>query len=147
MSSATIQQAQDEIIEQFSRLDGWEERYRKLIELGRQLPEIPEEYQIERFRVKGCASQVFLHPEWRAGTVHFDATSDAMIVRGLIALLLRVYSDRRPDEILATPPDFIRKIGLSDHLSPTRANGLAAMVEQIRLYALAFKQLAERRAG
>ena len=145
-----IAEEQDRIVEEFSRVGDWEERYRKIIALGKELPpieELPAEVRDEKFRVRGCQSTVYLKPDLGNGRVHFTATSDALIVRGLIALLLRVYSDRTPDQILATRPDFIERIGLSQNLSQGRANGLAAMLEQIRLYALAFKAMQMRSQG
>ncbi|MEN6624631.1 MAG: SufE family protein [Candidatus Sumerlaeia bacterium] len=138
---------QQQIVDEFSRLEEWEDRYGRIIELGKRLPaleELPEDARDEKFRVRGCQSTVFLKPELREGKIFFQATSDAMIVRGLIALLLRVYSGRTPDEIIRTPPEFIDKIGLSRNLSQGRASGLSAMIEQIKLYAVAFKTLQGR---
>ena len=123
--------AQREIIEEFGMFDDWMGRYEYLIELGRGLPEFPAEWQTEANRVQGCQSQVWLHPQIRDGLLHFDGVSDAAIVSGLIALLLRVYSDRTPEDILATQPDFVASIGFDQHLSPTRSNGLHAMLEAI----------------
>lgn len=137
----TIEQAQQAIVEDFSRFGEWEERYAHLIDLGRQLPELPEEYMVDKFRVRGCQSTVYLHPKLQDGRVIFEATSDAMIVRGLIALLLRVYSNRTPDEILSAPPHFIQELGLTKNLTIGRQNGLKAMVEQLKLYAMAFKSM------
>lgn len=137
----TIDQTQQAIIDEFSRFSEWEERYKRIIELGRALPDLADEHKTEKNRVRGCQSNVWLVPELREGRVHFAATSDAHIVRGLVALILRLYSGRTPQEILATPPDFITRIGLTDNLSQGRANGLAAMVEQIRLYAQAYANL------
>jgi cysteine desulfuration protein SufE len=137
----TIEQTQQQIIEEFSRFTDWEERYRKIIETGKALPDLPEELKIEKNRVRGCQSNVWLVPELKERRIHFAATSDAHIVRGLVALILRLYSGRTPQEILATPPDFIQRIGLTDNLSQGRANGLAAMVEQIKLYAQAYANI------
>ncbi len=145
-----IAEEQERIVEEFSRIGEWEERYRKIIALGKALPAIEDlqaDVRDEKFRVRGCQSTVYLKPELREGRVRFTATSDALIVRGLIALLLRVYSERSPDEILGTKPEFIERIGLSQNLSQGRANGLAAMLEQIRLYALAFKAMQMRSQG
>lgn len=138
---------QQQIVDEFARLEQWEDRYRRIIELGKALPaieDLPEPVRDEKFRVRGCQSTVYLKPEMREGKILFTATSDAMIVRGLIALLLRVYSGRTPDEIARTAPTFIDEIGLSKNLSQGRASGLSAMVEQIKLYAVAFKTLMGR---
>ena len=124
-----IQQAQADLIDEFQLFDNWLDRYQYLIDLGRKLPEFPAEWQNEDYRLHGCQSQVWLKPETREGRLVFHAASDAAIVSGLIAILLRIYSDRTPEEILATPPSFIEGIGLNDHLSPSRSNGLHAMVQ------------------
>ena len=148
-ASETARQ-QDRIVEEFASLEQWEDRYRRIIELGRRLPsieELPAEARQDKFRVRGCQSTVYLMPELSGGRVRFTATSDAMIVRGLIVLLLRVYSDRTPDQIVQTRPEFIDRIGLGSHLSQGRASGLAAMVEQIKLYGVAYKALLDRAAA
>ena len=128
--------AQEEIVETFSLLDDWTDRYQYLIDLGRQMPPLPEAFKTEQYRLKGCQSQVWIKTSMEDGRLHVLAASDSSIVAGLIALLLKVYGDRRPADILSTPPEFIRKIGLDEHLSPTRSNGLAAMVQQIRQMAV-----------
>lgn len=133
----TIEQAQKEIVEEFAFFDDWEQRFEHIIELGKGHMDIPGEFKVEAFRVKGCQSTVWLYPEYRDGRIFFRATSDAMIVRGLIALLLRVYSGRTPEEVLRTPPQFIEELGLNQHLTQGRANGLASMIEYIRRYAAA----------
>lgn len=130
-AGASIDEIQQELIEEFGFFDDWTDRYQYLIDLGRQLPEFPPEWRTEDYRLHGCQSQVWIRHERRDGVIHFDAISDSAIVSGLIALLLRVYSDRRADEILATEPAFIRSIGLDSHLSPTRKNGLHAMLQAI----------------
>ncbi len=118
----------------------WEDRYRHIIDLGKSLPPMREDDKTEDLKVRGCQSQVWLKAELRPDrTLHFIADSDALIVKGLIAMLLRIYSDRTPQEILASDPDFIRELGLAQHLSPSRANGLNAMIKQIKYYALAFQ--------
>lgn len=129
---------QREIIELFSALPTWEDRYKKLIALGKELPEMPEDLKKEDLKVKGCQSQVWLHARMEDGKVIYTADSDAVLVKGLVAVLLRLYSVATPQEILATPPDFIKEIGLDGKLSPSRANGLHAMVKQMKLYAMAF---------
>ncbi len=122
---------QEELIEEFSFFDDWTDRYQYLIDLGRKLPEFPEHWRNEENRLHGCQSQVWIRHEVRGERIHFDAISDSAIVSGLIALLLRVYSDCTAEEILVTKPDFIHSIGLDSHLSPTRKNGLHAMLEAI----------------
>ena len=130
-----IQISQDELIDEFQLFDNWLDRYEYLIDLGRKLPEFPAEWQTEEYRLHGCQSQVWLKAEESGDRLHFSAISDSAIVSGLIAILMRVYSDRRPAEILATKPDFIDAIGLHEHLSPTRSNGLHAMIDAIRGHA------------
>ena len=130
-ATATHTDIQQELIEEFSFFDDWTDRYQYLIDLGRKLPEFPQPWRTEGNRLHGCQSQVWIHHEVQGDRIHFDAISDSAIVSGLIALLLRVYSDRTAEEILATKPDFIHSIGLDSHLSPTRKNGLHAMLEAI----------------
>lgn len=134
-ATTSAEQAQQEIAEEFAFLGDWTERYQYLIDLGRQLPPFPEEHKIEAYRVHGCQSMVWLVPSGDASRMHFEATSDSAIVSGLIALVLRVYSDRPAMEIVATEPGFIGAIGLAKHLSPTRSNGLAAMLAKLKGYA------------
>ncbi|HUW52276.1 MAG TPA: SufE family protein [Rhodanobacter sp.] len=134
---ASAGQAQQDIAEEFAFFGDWTERYQYLIDLGRQLPPFPEEWKTEEHRVHGCQSMVWLVAHGDATNMHFDATSDSAIVSGLIALVLRVYSDRSAREILATEPQFIATIGLAKHLSPTRSNGLVAMLAKLKSYAAA----------
>ena len=136
----TINERQKMIVKEFLALDHWEDRYKKLIELGKALPDLPPEMKLEAFKVKGCQSQVWMHARVEAGKVVFQADSDALLVRGLVALLLRVYSQASAQEILASPPDFIREIGLESKLSPSRSNGLFSMIKQIKFYAFALAQ-------
>ena len=136
---ATIAEAKQSIIEEFSLFDDWVDRYEYIIELGKALEGLPEECHTEQFRVKGCQSQVWFRPQTIDGQIIYEADSDAMIVRGLIALLLRVYSGRSPEDILNTPPDFFDHIELGSHLSGNRANGLHAMINFIQSYAGARK--------
>ncbi len=138
MDAATTQtaaEAQQEIIEEFAFFSDWSERYQYLIDLGRKLPEFPEELKREEYRVHGCQSQVWLVPAGDAACMRFRAISDSAIVSGLIALVLRVYSGRPVQEIVATEPGFIEQIGLARHLSPTRSNGLAAMLKTLKTHA------------
>lgn len=136
---ATIQEIQDEIIAEFSDFDDWLDRYQLLIDLGSEQEPLPAEYKTDNNLIEGCQSRVWLQADYVDGKVYFRAESDAMIVKGIVSLLIRVYSDRTPDEILNTEPRFVEAIGLKEHLSPTRSNGLLAMIRQMKLYALAFK--------
>ncbi len=134
----TIDQIQDEIIEEFSLLDDWMDRYQLLIDMGGALPPLADEYKTEQNLIDGCQSRVWLDAELVEGRVHFRAESDALIVKGIVALLLRVLDNQTPSDILSADLRFIDAIGLRDHLSPTRSNGLLAMLKQMKLYALAF---------
>jgi cysteine desulfuration protein SufE len=125
----------------FDSQDSWEDRYRELIKLGKGLAIMDEQFKVEKFRIKGCQSQVWLYPEFKEGKVFFHADSDAMLVKGIMALLIEVYNGSTPDEILANPPEFLKQMGISEHLSMNRTNGLASMVKQIQLYATAFKAM------
>jgi cysteine desulfuration protein SufE len=131
----TTTAAQAAIVEEFAFFSDWTERYQYLIDLGRQLPPFPDALKTEDFRVHGCQSMVWLVPEGDATCMSFQATSDSAIVAGLIALVLRVYSGRSAQEIVDTEPDYIQSIGLAKHLSPTRSNGLAAMLARLKEYA------------
>ncbi len=142
----SINNIQTEIVDEFSQLDDWMDRYGLIIDLGNSLPPIAEKYRTPDHLIEGCQSRVWLNAELTPdGTVHYTADSDAIIVKGIISLLIKVLNDHTPDEILASDLHFIDDIGLSEHLSPTRSNGLLAMVKQMRLYALAFK--AKQEAG
>lgn len=133
--NASISDIQQELIEDFQFLDDWMDRYRHIIDLGRGLPPFPEEWMVDAYKVKGCQSQVWLKPETVDGRLKFHAMSDAAIVSGLIAIVLKIYSDRTPQEIIDTPPAFIEGIGLDEHLSPSRSNGLHSMIKTIFRYA------------
>lgn len=126
-----LEQAQAELVSEFQLFDDWMGRYEYLIDLGKQLPEFPGEWKNEENRIHGCQSQVWIRSELRDGRLHFDGTSDAAIVSGLIAVLFRVFNDRDPGELVAARPDFLSDIGFAQHLSPTRSNGLHAMLESI----------------
>ncbi|OJV42564.1 MAG: Fe-S metabolism protein SufE [Bacteroidales bacterium 36-12] len=135
----TINQVQDEIIEEFSQFDDWMDRYALLIELGNELEPIDDKYKIPQNIIEGCQSRVWLNAELDAnGVVQFQAESDAILVKGIVALLLKVFSNRTPKDILDADLYFVDKIGLKEHLSPTRSNGLLAMIKQIKLYAMVF---------
>lgn len=141
----SINEIQDEIIEEFEGLTDWMDRYAYIIELGGQLSTIAESYKTPENLIEGCQSRVWIHAEQNSeGVVVFEADSDAMIVKGIVVLLLRVLSGQKPEAILNSELYFIDSIGLKDHLSPTRSNGLVAMVKQMRMYALAFKTLQEK---
>ena len=135
----SIDEIQDEIIDEFSVFDDWMDKYALLIDLGNSLPPIEEKYKTNENLIEGCQSRVWLQADYRDGRIWFEAESDAIIVKGIVSLLVRVLSGRTPDEILNADPYFIDRIGLTEHLSPTRSNGLVAMVKQMRMYALAFK--------
>lgn len=135
ITSPSAAQAQQDIAEEFAFFSDWTERYQYLIDLGKQLPVFPEAGKTEAFRVHGCQSMVWLVPSGDATKMHFEAISDSAIVSGLIALVLRVYSDRSAQEIVDTEPQFVAAIGLAKHLSPTRSNGLAAMLAKLKNYA------------
>ncbi len=139
MSNVDIAQAQVDLINDFQLFDNWLDRYEYLIDLGRKLPEFPSDWKTEEYKLHGCQSQVWLKADEANGKLTFHAISDSAIVSGLIAVLIHVYSDRNADEILTTPPDFIDAIGLHEHLSPTRSNGLHAMIDAIRGHAVAIQ--------
>lgn len=135
----TINEIQDEIIEEFSMFDDWMDRYALLIELGNSLGKLDDKYKVEDNLIQGCQSRVWVQADYVDGKIVFKAESDAVIVKGIIALLIKVLSDRTPDEIINTDLYFIEKIGLKENLSPTRSNGLVSMIKQIRFYAMAYK--------
>ena len=134
----TINEIQDEIIEEFSGFDDWMDKYQLLIDLGNEQEPLEEKYKTEQNLIDGCQSRVWLVADYDDEKIHFRAESDALIVKGIVALLIRVLSDHTPQEILDADLYFIEEIGLKEHLSPTRSNGLVAMVKQMRVYALAF---------
>ncbi|MGZ3772090.1 MAG: SufE family protein [Pseudobdellovibrionaceae bacterium] len=136
------QEKQNKIISDFSALTQWEDRYKKIIEMGKALPPMPNDLKTEQNLVKGCQSQVWLSAKLNdQGLVELTGDSDALIVKGLVSLLLFIYSNASPAEILATPPDFLKALGFEGNLSPSRANGLFSMLKQIKLYATAFDYL------
>lgn len=135
----TINQIQDEIIEEFAEVDDWMDRYGMIIDLGNTVPPIDEQYRTPQHLIEGCQSRVWLNAEERDGRVYFTADSDAIIVKGIIALLIKVLNGQTPSDILASDLYFIDRIGLAENLSPTRSNGLTAMLKQMRMYALAFQ--------
>lgn len=134
-----IEEKQDRIVRQFELLGDWPERYKYIIKLGNKLEPLDEEYKVEENLVRGCQSQVWLVTEQDDDKIIFKADSDAAITKGLVAMLVNFYSGESPDTILQTDPKFIDKIGMQQHLSPTRSNGLASMVKQMKIYAMAYK--------
>lgn len=135
----TIKAIQDEIVDEFSMFDDWMQRYEYIIELGKSLPLIDEQFKTDDNIIKGCQSKVWVHATHQDGNINFTADSDAILTKGIIAILIRVFSNQTPEAILAADTGFIDQIGLKEHLSPTRANGLVSMVKQIKMYALAFQ--------
>ena len=133
----TIEEIQNEIIDEFSMFDDWMQRYEYIIDLGKSLPIIDDVFKTENNLIKGCQSKVWLHSEVENNTVKYTADSDAILTKGIVALLLRVFSDQHPKDIIEADTSFIDEIGLKEHLSPTRANGLVSMVKQIKMYAIA----------
>lgn len=134
-----IRSTELEIVDEFSLFDSWDDKYEYIIDLGKKLPVLDEKYKIDENRVRGCQSTVWLVADYKDGKVYYQADSDAVIVKGLISMLIRVLSGHKPDEIINAPLDFIMEIGMTTHLAQTRSNGLLAMVKQMKNYALAFK--------
>jgi len=135
----TINEVQDNIIEEFSLFDDWMDKYNLLIDMGKELPLIDSKFKVKDYLIEGCQSKVWLHPEFDGDKIRFSADSDAIITRGIVGLLIKVLSGRTPDEIISADLYFIDRIGLRQNLSPTRSNGLLSMVRQIKLYAMAYK--------
>ncbi len=141
--SKTIKQTEEEIIEDFSLFDTWEEKYEYIIDLGKKLPALEDKYKVADNIIKGCQSTVWLGTEFRAGKIFFKADSDAVIVKGLVSMLVSVLSGHKPEEILGAKLDFIREIGMMNHLAQTRSNGLLAMIKQMKNYALVYQSANE----
>ena len=135
----TIKEIQKDIIEEFALFDDWMQRYEYMIELGKSLPLIEDQYKTDEYIIKGCQSKVWVKSEMRDGNVIFTADSDAIITKGIIAILIRVFSNQTPQAIIEANTNFIDEIGLKEHLSPTRANGLVSMIKQLKLYAVAYQ--------
>jgi len=133
----TIKEIQEEIIDEFSMFDDWMERYEYIIDLGKSLPIIDDKFKLDENLIKGCQSKVWLYSELEKNTIKYSADSDAILTKGIVALLLRVFSGQKPADILEADTKFIDQIGLKEHLSPTRANGLVSMIKQIKMYAIA----------
>jgi cysteine desulfuration protein SufE len=143
----SIKDKQVDLVNEFKELEDWDDKYAQIIKMGRQLPEFPEEHRTDKNKIEGCQSQVWIHAELKDGNIILRADSDAMIVKGLISMLINVYSNHSPDEILSSPPDFLNEIGIDKHLSLTRKNGLGAMLKQIQMFAVAYKALANKIDG
>lgn len=143
MEHKDIASIQEDIIDEFSVFDDWMQRYEYMIELGKSLPKIEEQYKTDDHLIKGCQSRVWVHAALENGKLNFTADSDAIITKGIIAILIRVFSNQKPSAILEAKTDFIDEIGLKEHLSPTRANGLVSMIKQLKLYAVAYQAQAE----
>lgn len=141
----TLSEVQDSIIEEFSVFDDWMDKYNLLIDMGRNLPIIDPKFKTNDFLIEGCQSKVWLHPEFNGERISFSADSDAIITKGIIALLIKVLSGRTPDEILGCDLYFVDRIGLKQNLSPTRSNGLLSMIRQMKLYAMAYKEVRSRK--
>ena len=135
----TIAEIQNEIIDEFSMFEDWEERYQYMIDLGKSLPLIDDTFKTDNNIIKGCQSKVWVHAEMQNDTVVFTADSDAIITKGIIAILIRAFSNQSPKDIIEANTNFIDEIGLKDHLSPTRANGLVSMIRQLKMYAIAYQ--------
>lgn len=141
----SITERQEEIVKVFDELLEWEDKYKKIIDIGKSLPSLDESMKTDKYKLSGCQSQVWINAKLTDGKIIFEADSDAAIVKGLVAILVRVYSNETPEEILSHPPEFLQKIGIDKHLSPTRKNGLGAMMKQIQLYAAVFKSLVAKK--
>ncbi|WP_323787605.1 SufE family protein [Psychroserpens sp.] len=135
----TIAEIKNDIIEEFAMFEDWEERYQYMIDLGKTLPLIDEHYKTDDNIIKGCQSKVWVHADLKGDKIAFTADSDAIITKGIIAILIRVFSNQRPKDIIEADTDFIDQIGLKEHLSPTRANGLVSMIKQLKMYAIAYQ--------
>jgi len=135
----TIKEIQEEIIDEFSMFDDWMERYEYIIELGKSLPLITDAHKLDENLIKGCQSKVWIHADFEDEKLLFTADSDAILTKGIVALVLRTFTNQQPKDILSADTEFINEIGLKEHLSPTRANGLVSMIKQIKLYALAYQ--------
>ncbi|MCB0731022.1 MAG: SufE family protein [Ignavibacteriae bacterium] len=140
----SVKEEQDKIVKEFSELEEWDDKYSLLIKMGKDLGELDPEIKVDKNKISGCQSQVWMHAKLDDGKMQIFGDSDAMIVKGLVALLIKVYSNQKPEVILSSPPNFLNEIGIDKHLSPTRKNGLGAMLKQIQLFALAFKALAKK---
>jgi cysteine desulfuration protein SufE len=140
----SIESRVSHLVERFNQYNDWEDRYKELIKIGKSLEDLPIEFQVEKFQIKGCQSKVWLKPKYENGEVQFLASSDAILVKGIVGLLVEAYSGSTPDEIISYKDDFLRDIGITDHLSMNRTNGLASMLKQIKMYGIVFKSLSDK---
>ncbi len=140
----TIKEKQEQLVKEFGEFTDWEERYQQVIKMGRELSPLAEEYRSDKYKISDCQSQLWINAKLEDGKIFFEADSDAMIVKGLISILIKVYSGETPDEILNNPPSFLKEIGIDNHLSPTRKNGLGSMIKQIQMFAVAFKAMEKK---
>ncbi len=147
MEVESIRIVEDEIIEEFAHLEGWMDKYNYIIDMGKNVPVIDTKYKTESNLISGCQSKVWLYAEFRDGKVYFSADSEAVITKGLANLLIRIMNNQKPDAIINSDFFFIKKLGLKEHLSPNRSNGLMAMIKQMKLYALVFKTKASQTSG
>jgi len=139
-----ITQRIQSVKDRFDQFSDWEDKYREIIKFGKELDQLDEEFQIEKFKIKGCQSQVWLKPSYVNGQVIFNAASDAILVSGIIAIIIQVYSHSSPQQIMETKADFLKEIGITEHLSLNRTNGLASMIKQVQMYAFVFKSLYDK---
>jgi cysteine desulfuration protein SufE len=140
----TISEAENQLLKEFSLFDDWMDKYNYIIELGKSLPKIDAQYKTDQYLITGCQSQVWLHARYENGKIIFTADSDAIITKGIVNLLIKVLSDHSPDEIIQAKMEYIDELGLREHLSPTRSNGLLSMIKQMKLYAIVFKAKEEK---
>ncbi len=141
----SVKEEQNKFVEQFTEFEEWDDKYSFLIKMGKELGELDSEIKTEKNKISGCQSQVWMHAKLEDDKMIIIGDSDAMIVKGLVAMLIKVYSNQKPEDILSSPPEFLNKIGIDKHLSPTRKNGLGAMLKQIKLFAVAFKALSDNK--
>lgn len=134
----------DTLVDRFNQFKDWEDRYRELMLFGKEYPNLDEKYQVDKFKVNGCQSQVWLYPTLKDGKVMLSADSDAVLVKGIVSLLVHAYTERTPDEILSLPPEFLERLGITEHLSMNRTNGIRAMLKKIQTYAMLFKSLVDK---
>ena len=142
----TIEETKQELIEEFAMFDDWMDKYNYIIEMGKEIPGIADEFKTKQYLISGCQSQVWVTANFEDGQIHFKADSDAIITKGIVQLLLKVVNGRTPDEVVNEDFSFVNQIGLKEHLSPTRSNGLTSMIKQIKLYALVFKTKEEQQS-
>lgn len=139
-----INQRIESVKRRFNQFNDWEDKYREMIKFGKELEQLSEDHWVDKYKIKGCQSQVWLRPSYQDGIVRFMAASDAVLVRGIISIVVNVYSDSAPEDILKAKPDFLKDIGITEHLSMNRTNGLASMIKQVQMYGMVFKSLKDK---